>query len=175
MDYLHMYPDAFVRYYASDMVIHVDSDTAYLVAPKSRSRIAGYFHLSDHPNLTKHPKLNGAVLVEYKTLKHVVSSSVESEVACITTTRGWQSQSDTYLKHSITHNHLRHWKRITPQQRVSYTTTYIRSGQKLGTCVTIGCGIDKHNYNSTSFGNAELTTTPIISRNTTQPSIIVQK
>ena len=54
-----------------------------MVAPKARSRIAGYFHLSDHPNLTKHPKLNGAVLVECKTLKHVVSSSTESEVAGI--------------------------------------------------------------------------------------------
>ena len=83
MDYLHAYPDAYVRYYASDMVLHVDSDAAYLVAPKARSRVAGYFHLSDHPNITKHPKLNGAILVECKTLKHVVSSSAESEVAGI--------------------------------------------------------------------------------------------
>ena len=83
MDYLHTYPNAFIRFYASDMVLHVDSDAAYLVAPKARSRIAGYFHLSNHPNITKHPKLNGAVLVECKTLRHVVSSSAEAEVAGI--------------------------------------------------------------------------------------------
>ena len=83
MDYLHTYPDAYIRYYASDMVLHVDSDAAYLVAPKARSRIAGYFHMSDHPNVSKRPKLNGAVLVECKTLRHVVSSSAEAEVAGI--------------------------------------------------------------------------------------------
>ena len=79
MDYLHTYPDAYVRYYASNMVLHVDSDAAYLVAPKAQSWVAGYFHLSDHPNITKHLKLNGAILVECKTL----SSSAESEVAGI--------------------------------------------------------------------------------------------
>ena len=83
MDYLYTYPNAFIRYYASDMILHVDSDAAYLVAPKARSRIAGYYHLSGHPNITKHPKRNGAILVECKTLRHVVSSSAEAEVAGI--------------------------------------------------------------------------------------------
>ena len=83
MDYVATYPNAYLRYYASDMVLHVDSDAAYLVAPNARSRISGYFHLSDHPNITKHPKLNGAILVECKTLRHVVSSSAEAEVAGI--------------------------------------------------------------------------------------------
>ena len=39
MDYAATYPDVFIRYYASDMVLHVDSDSAYLVAPKAKSRI----------------------------------------------------------------------------------------------------------------------------------------
>ena len=65
------------------MILHVNSDAADLVAPKARSRIAGNFHLLEHPNITKHPKLNGAILVECKTLRHVVSSSAESEVAGI--------------------------------------------------------------------------------------------
>ena len=63
------------------MVIHVDSNATYLVAPKARSRVAGYFHLSDHPNITKHPKLNSEILVECKTLRHVVSSSAEADIA----------------------------------------------------------------------------------------------
>ena len=45
MDYLHTYPNDYIRFYARDMILHIDSDAAYLVAPKSRSRIAGYFHL----------------------------------------------------------------------------------------------------------------------------------
>ena len=63
------------------MILHIDSDTAYLVAPKANNRVAGNFYLSDHPNKTKHPNLNGAVLVECKTLRHVVSSSAEAKVA----------------------------------------------------------------------------------------------
>ena len=58
MDYMHTYNNAYLRYHASDMVLHVDSDAAYLVLPKARSRIAGFYHLSDHPNITKHPSLN---------------------------------------------------------------------------------------------------------------------
>ena len=58
MDYLNTYPEAYIRFHASDMVLSVNSDVAYLVAPKARSCIAGYFHLSDHTNITKHPKLN---------------------------------------------------------------------------------------------------------------------
>ena len=83
MDYVHTYPKAYIRFYASDMILHVDSNTDYLVATKARSRIAGYFHLLDHPTITKQPKLNGAILVECKTLRHMVSSSAESEVAGI--------------------------------------------------------------------------------------------
>ena len=63
------------------MVLHVDSDAAYLVAPKARSRVAGYFHLANHPTNKNKPKLNGAVHVECKTLRHVVSSAAEAETA----------------------------------------------------------------------------------------------
>ena len=81
MDFLHSRPDAYIRFYASDMVLHIDSDAAYLVAPKARSRLAGYFHMSNHPNKTKRQKLSGAILVECKTLRHVVASSAEAEAA----------------------------------------------------------------------------------------------
>ena len=45
-DYLNTYPDAEIRFYASDMKLYVDSDAAYLVAPKAKSRISGYSYLS---------------------------------------------------------------------------------------------------------------------------------
>ena len=61
----------------------VDSDAAYLVIPKGKSRIAGYSHLSEHPKLLKHPMLNAAILVECKMIKHVVSSAAEAKVACL--------------------------------------------------------------------------------------------
>ena len=69
MDYLHTYPNAYLRFYASNMVLHVKRNVAYLVAPKARSRIVGYFHLSDHPNKINNPKINAAIQVECKSLR----------------------------------------------------------------------------------------------------------
>ena len=83
MDYLHTYPNVYLRYYASDMILHIDSDAAYLVLPKARSRIAGFYQLSDHPSKTKNPTRNLPILIECKTLRHVVASAAEAEVAGI--------------------------------------------------------------------------------------------
>ena len=41
LDYCCTYTDSKIRYYASDMVLWVDSDAAYLVLPGAKSRIAG--------------------------------------------------------------------------------------------------------------------------------------
>jgi hypothetical protein len=37
MDYLHTYPHTVICYYASDMILKIRSNTAYLVQPKARS------------------------------------------------------------------------------------------------------------------------------------------
>ena len=66
LDYLHTYKDTKIRCYRSDMKLHVDSNTAYLVAPKAKSRIAGY--CSDNNNNSLSPPLNGPLHVECKVL-----------------------------------------------------------------------------------------------------------
>jgi hypothetical protein len=84
MDFAATYPNAKVRFYASDMILHVDTDAAYLVLSKARSRIAGYFYLSSHPPLNGKASsvpLNGAILVECATIRNVVGSAAESECA----------------------------------------------------------------------------------------------
>ena len=43
LDYLATFPNAKVQYKASDMILNVDSDAAYLVVPHAKSRIAGYY------------------------------------------------------------------------------------------------------------------------------------
>ena len=80
-DYTATYPNVHARYCASDMILWVESDAAYLVLPKAKSRIAGYFHLSNHPKRVTHPTINGAMLIMCKALMHVVSSSAEAETA----------------------------------------------------------------------------------------------
>ena len=41
------HPPAKIRYHASGMVLHVDSDTSYIPVRNARSRIGGLFFLSN--------------------------------------------------------------------------------------------------------------------------------
>ena len=77
MDYANTYPNVFLRYYASDMQLHIDTDEAYLVLPKAKSRIAGYYCLLK--NNTKQYDHNGEILIECRTLHNIVSSAAEAE------------------------------------------------------------------------------------------------
>ena len=60
------------------MVLTIDSDAAYLVElePQAYSRVIGYFQLNITNKYSKF--VNGAILIECKTLRHVVASSVEA-------------------------------------------------------------------------------------------------
>ena len=85
LDYLYTYPDARIRFIASDMVLHIESDAAYLVAPKARSRIGGFYYCGSAYTkpLQSTEKINGPVHVECKILRRVVSSAAEAETAGI--------------------------------------------------------------------------------------------
>ena len=48
--------------------------------PNARSRIARYFQLNDDLERVPQPTINSAILVECKTLKHVVSLVAEAEI-----------------------------------------------------------------------------------------------
>ena len=78
MDYAATYPDAYLRCYASEMKLNIDSDTLYLVLPNTRSRIAGYYFFKTNNNV-----LNAPIHVECKTLKHVIFSAAECETGGI--------------------------------------------------------------------------------------------
>ena len=87
LDFVSTYPNAILRYHASDMILHVDSDAAYLVRPNARSRIGGYYYLSSTPpnNVTQPPKpmKNAPILIECSTIKHVVASAAEAECGAL--------------------------------------------------------------------------------------------
>ena len=83
IDYCYHNQDAEKLYKASNMILHIDSDAAYLVLPKARSRAAGFFYFQNKPTSKPHPTVNGAVLVECTTLRHVVSSAAEAEVGAL--------------------------------------------------------------------------------------------
>ena len=81
LDYVSTHPRATIRYHASDMILNVDLDAAYLVLPWAWSRLPGHFFLSSNvlPSRTVTP--NGPILTEYNTIKHVVSIAAEAETA----------------------------------------------------------------------------------------------
>lgn len=81
-DYALTHLSATIKYHASDMIPHVESDAAYLVLPKAQSCYAGFSHLAEHPpnppSIPK-PMINGAINVKCKTIQNVVSSVDEAE------------------------------------------------------------------------------------------------
>ena len=82
LNYLHILSNAVIQFYASDMQLYIDSNAAYLVAPKAKSRIAGFFYCSNKSTTNPPtPPLNGPIHVECKVLCHVVASAAEVESA----------------------------------------------------------------------------------------------
>ena len=61
------------------MCLHVDTDAAYLVLPRAKSRLAGHFFLSDHPDVTRTITPNSPILTECKMIRTVVTSATEAE------------------------------------------------------------------------------------------------
>ena len=78
LDYANTYQDTSLRFYASKMQLTVVSDASFLVLPKARSRMAGYFRLLDPP-LNRKYKHNGAILIECRAIRNVVTSAAEAE------------------------------------------------------------------------------------------------
>ena len=85
LDFCASRQDGKIRYYASDMILYIDTDAAYLVLPGAKSRIAGCYFLAQHPPAhgIPQPVLNGVIHVECKALKHVISSAAEAETGGI--------------------------------------------------------------------------------------------
>ena len=78
LNYASSHPDAKLRYNASDMILMIESDAAYVTEPKARSRAGGHHYLGNGP--LKPPILNGPIHNVSKILRSVMSSAAEAEV-----------------------------------------------------------------------------------------------
>jgi hypothetical protein len=86
LDYLSTHPNATICYHASDMILAVCSDAAYLVLPNVGSRTAGHFFLTTLPSATSSPPTptsNGAVHVLCKTIRTVAASASEAKTGSL--------------------------------------------------------------------------------------------
>lgn len=91
------------------MILHIESDTAYLVMPNAKSCIAGYYYLSDHPPPGKKvadiPTRNRPLHIVCKTLQHVVASVAKAETTALFLIHKRQSLSGIYSNNLAIPNH----------------------------------------------------------------------
>jgi hypothetical protein len=82
LNYCNTHPETKIRYRASDMILHIHSDTSYLSENEAKSRAGGFFYMG---NTNKYDKklTNGAILIVSKVIKHVMSSAAESEIGAV--------------------------------------------------------------------------------------------
>lgn len=78
LDYCATNPDAKLHYIATDMLLKIISDAAFLTEPKARSRVGGHHFLGNRED--KSQVLNAPVHSTSKVLKNVVGSATEAEV-----------------------------------------------------------------------------------------------
>ena len=79
----HSNPSAFIRFYASDMVLNVQSDASYLTAAKGRSRAGGHFFLGSIPRDNEPIKLNDNIAITCAIRKLVAASAAEAELGAL--------------------------------------------------------------------------------------------
>ena len=78
LDYVATYPADGITYRASNMVLAAHSDASFLTEPGSRSRAGAHIFLSENDPI---PRPNGPVLSISQTIKFVMASAAEAELA----------------------------------------------------------------------------------------------
>ena len=85
LNYEATHPNATIWYTASDMVLHIHSNTSYLSETRARSRTGGHYFLGDiHPNMSKPPitcpRLNGPIHSISCIMSNVMGAAADAEI-----------------------------------------------------------------------------------------------
>jgi hypothetical protein len=82
LNYCNTHPETKIIYHASDMILHIHSETSYLSENEAKSRAGGFFYMGSDTKTDK--KLtNGENLIISKVLKNVMSSAAEAEIEAV--------------------------------------------------------------------------------------------
>ena len=108
LDYCYDNPNAVKLYVASDMILFIDSDAAYLVETEAKSRAGGFFYLGN-----KDGKLmNGSILILAKIIKFVMSSAAEAEIAALF--MNWDNGKNNFADYFTKDHSPSHHKAVRP-------------------------------------------------------------
>jgi hypothetical protein len=83
LDYLASNSEAKVKFYASDMIMNIHSDTSYLSETGARSRACGHFFMGWMPEHGEPIKVNEAFDVNATILKFTVASAAEAKLGAL--------------------------------------------------------------------------------------------
>lgn len=98
------------------MILQTDSDSAYLVCPKARSRAGGYHFLGSKDR----KQFNGPIMVLAKIIKTVMASAAEAEVAAL-----FMNAQEAVPMLRVALEDLGHPQPATPMKRDNSTATGI--------------------------------------------------
>ena len=85
LNYAATHPGATIRYTASDMVLHIHSNTSYLSKPCARSHAGGHYFLGEiRPDMSKPPttipRFNGPIHSIYRIMSNIIGSATEAKI-----------------------------------------------------------------------------------------------
>ena len=83
LSYATTHPNTTIKFYKSDMILEMHSDTSYLSKQQGRSRTRGHFYLGNRDDTTDPP--NGPILNTTGILANVMSAASEAEAATLFT------------------------------------------------------------------------------------------
>jgi hypothetical protein len=83
LDYASTHPDAKVRFSASPMILIVHSDASYLSDSQVCSCAGGFFYLNSKHDPANPAPTNGTFHITSVIIKHIMSSTAESELAAL--------------------------------------------------------------------------------------------
>jgi hypothetical protein len=115
LNHCNTHPETKIRYHASEMILHIQSDASYLSENEAKSRGG---------NTTKNDKklTNGAILIVSKVLKHVMSSAAEAEIGAVFL----NAKEGAVLRTTL--EEMGHKQPPTPMETDNTTATGYRNG-----------------------------------------------
>ena len=154
LDYATTYPDATLRYEASQMILSIHSDASYQSETESRSCAGGHLFLVS-PNYNNTKDINGAIHTTCEIIKNVMSAASEAKCGAIFI----NYKAAVPLR--ITLEEMGHPQPPTSVQIDNFTIEGImnsamqKNGPKQWTCAFIGCRIESNKNSLTCFGNQD--------------------